>query len=77
MQERRLQWFGHVERREEDYIGKRVKTNLEVSASRAVGRPKKTWRNRVIEDMRDKGVSAEEAQDRATWKRLTKNVDPA
>ncbi|KAI5750823.1 hypothetical protein M8J77_001554 [Diaphorina citri] len=52
MQERRLQWFGHVERREEDYIGKRVR-NLEVSGSRAVGRPKKTWRNCVIEDMRE------------------------
>ncbi|KAI5715334.1 hypothetical protein M8J77_014281 [Diaphorina citri] len=50
MQERRLQWFGHVEREER-------------SGSRAMGRPKKTWRNCVIEDMREKGVTAAEAQD--------------
>ncbi|KAL1465790.1 hypothetical protein WDU94_005331 [Cyamophila willieti] len=64
VQESRLRWFGHVERRDESYL-------------EGVGRPKKTWKNCVIEDMRAKGVRRVEAQDRDTWRRLTKNFDPA
>ena len=76
LQERRLQWLGHVERRDENYVGWRVR-EIEVAGGRKRGRPEKTWKNCVIKDMREKGVSLEDAQDRDIWKRLIKNVDPA
>uniref|UniRef100_A0A8D8XLD5 Endonuclease-reverse transcriptase n=1 Tax=Cacopsylla melanoneura TaxID=428564 RepID=A0A8D8XLD5_9HEMI len=46
IQERRLQWHGHVERRDESYIGKRVQ-RMEVRGRKGRGRPKKRWRNCV------------------------------
>ena len=42
MRERRLRWFGHVRRREEDNPVRRV-MDLEVNGRRPPGRPKKTW----------------------------------
>ena len=43
VQERRMQWFGHIKRREEDYIGRR-KLDMEVEGKRQRGRPKKRFR---------------------------------
>ena len=39
--ERRLQWYGHVMRRDETYVGKRVMV-LEVEGTRGRG-PKRRW----------------------------------
>ena len=47
----RLRWFGHVTRREEGHILRRA-VELEVAGKRLVGRPKKTWRQGVEEDLR-------------------------
>ena len=43
-----LQWFGHVERVEEDRIAKRVYVK-ECVDSRSVGRPRKRWIDTVKE----------------------------
>jgi hypothetical protein len=51
IQESRLRWFRHVERREEDYVGKRT------AGRRGRGRPKKRWKNCVHQDLRDKGLN--------------------
>ena len=42
VQERRMQWYGHVMRRDEEYVGfgKRA-VGIEVQGSRRRGRPKK------------------------------------
>ena len=42
VQEKRLRWFGHVMRRKEDRVGKRVMA-LEVQGMRKRGRPKQRW----------------------------------
>ena len=76
VQERRLQWYGHVMRREEDYIGKRVMA-MEVQGRRGRGRPRRRWMDSVNEDLREKGLTGDEVHDRSRWKRLTRNVDPA
>lgn len=71
IQERRLQWYGHVDRRDESYIGKRIES-LIVRGRKGRGRPKKRWRNCVNEDLREKSLSGNEVHNRTVWKRLTK-----
>ena len=76
IQERRLQWYGHVMRRDEDYVGKRV-MEMEVQGTRNRGRPKQRWMDSVKEDLREKELTGDEVHDRAMWRRLVRNVDPA
>ncbi|KAI5715312.1 hypothetical protein M8J77_013954 [Diaphorina citri] len=76
IQESRLRWFGHVERREEDYVGKRT-AEIQVAGRRGRGRPKKRWKNCVHQDLREKGLNGNEVHNRADWRRLTQNADPA
>ena len=64
VQERRMRWYGHVMRRDEEYVGKRV-MGIEVQGSRNRGRPKKRWADSVKDDLREKGLSGEELYDRA------------
>ena len=52
--ERRMRWYGHVMRRDEEYVGKRV-MGIEVQGSRR-GSPKKRWVDCVKDDLREKGV---------------------
>ena len=41
------------------------------------GRPKRRWLDSVKGDLREKGLEGDEYRDRARWRRLVKNVDPA
>jgi hypothetical protein len=41
-----LRWFGHVERRDYEYVGKRVES-LGIGSKRRRGRPKMRWRDKV------------------------------
>ena len=75
MQERRLNWHGHVLRRDDYYIGRRVMT-IEVPGQRGRGRPKTRWKDRLKEDMQEKNLREAQAQNRNEWKRLVRNSDP-
>jgi len=44
--------------------------NFEVEGIRPVGRPKKTWRKGVEEDMGELCINEEMARDRNQWRRL-------
>ena len=77
VQERRLQWYGHVKRRDEQYLGNRI-SDMMVEGRRARGRPKRRWRDCVENDLRGKEINLDSAEyeHRAVWRRLTRNSDP-
>ena len=60
---KRLRWFGHVKRREESYIGRRM-IKIEILGKRTRGRPQRRWNDNIKEDMKKAGVREEEAEDR-------------
>ena len=75
MQESRLKWYGGVLRREEDYVGNRVIV-MEVPGKRRIGRRKQRWLDNIKNDLSEKELSEEEAQDRVKWRRLIRHIDP-
>ena len=75
VQERRLKWYGHVMRREEHYIVRRAMV-MKVQGRRTRGRPKRRWLDKVKDDIKDKGLSADDVYGRATWRRMSSYIDP-
>ena len=74
VQERRLKWYGLVMRREEHYVGRRA-MEMKVQGRRKRGRPKRRWLD-AVNDIKEKGLSADELYDRATWRRMLSYIDP-
>jgi hypothetical protein len=75
LKETRLRWYGHVRRREEDHLAKRV-MSLEVEGKRSRGRPKFRWLDKIKVDLKESGLTDQDALDRAKWKRMTRTADP-
>ena len=73
--ESRLKWYGHVLRREYEYVGKRAMA-MEVPGKRRDGRPKRRWLNIIRNELSERELSREGAQDRAKWRRLIRHIDP-
>ena len=69
LQARRLRWFGHVERRNEDEALGRVNT-MEAPGGRPRGRPRATWRKNMEDDLGKLNLNREEALDRRNWKTI-------
>ena len=66
----RLTWYGHV-------LGRRIcrQESDEGAGGKRRGRPKRRWLDN-IKNTPERYVSGEEAQDRAKWRRLIRNIDP-
>ena len=75
LREARLRWYGHVWRRDAGYIGKRVLA-MDIPGRRRWGRPDRRFMDAVREDMKVTGAREEDAEDRATWRKLTCCDDP-
>ena len=71
----RLRWFGHVKRREESYIGRRM-MKIEIPGKRTRGRPRRRWNDNIKEDMKKMDVNEEEAENRMRWRTTTRCCDP-
>ncbi|KAK3509487.1 hypothetical protein QTP70_035130, partial [Hemibagrus guttatus] len=69
VREARLRWFGHVQRRESEYIGRRM-LDMELPGRRQRGRPKRRYMDVINEDMKLVGASVEDAEDRDRWKEM-------
>ena len=65
LKERRLQWYGHVER-----ASGAVKTafDIQVDGKHGPGRPKMTWKQLTERDRREWKLSASSPHDRHTWR---------
>ncbi|KAF3701774.1 hypothetical protein EXN66_Car017462 [Channa argus] len=75
VREARLRWFGHVQRRNCEYIGRRM-VRLELPGSRSRERTKRTFTDVVREDMKLVGVREEDAEDRVRWRHMSHCGDP-
>ena len=50
MREGKLRWYGHVMRRDQDYVGRKI-MKMELPGKRKIGRPKRRFLDIVKEDM--------------------------
>ena len=62
-------------RREDHCLGRRV-MEMDVQVMRMRGRPKRRWLDRVRGDISREWTAGEEVYDRATWARISSNIDP-
>ena len=49
---------------------------MKVQGRRKRGRPKRRWLDKVKDDIKEKGLSADYVYDHATWRRMSSYVDP-
>ena len=70
--ERRLKWYGHVMRMEEDHVVRRVMTKA-IPGKRKRGRPKTRWNDVCKRDMHTVGLREGDEGDRAYWKETIDN----
>jgi truncated hemoglobin YjbI len=75
IQEKRLRWYGHLQRREEEFVTKRV-LKMEVEGKRASGRPRRRWMECIKEDMAEKKLKTQDSANRPHWRTLKKNANP-
>ncbi|KAK3540096.1 hypothetical protein QTP70_025804 [Hemibagrus guttatus] len=73
VRETRLRWFGHVQRRESEYIGRRM-LDMELPGRRQRGRPKRRYMDGINEDMKLVDASVEDAEDRDRWREMIRCV---
>lgn len=67
MRMKRLQWFGHVERRDREAWVRRVQL-LDPGGRRTGGRPRMTWKAIVEQDLVRWNLKKEDACDRGKWR---------
>ncbi|KAK3530942.1 hypothetical protein QTP70_006501 [Hemibagrus guttatus] len=74
VREARLRWFGHVQRRDSEYIGRRM-LDMKLPGRRQRGRPKRRYMNGINEDRKLVGASVEDAEDRDRWREMIRCGD--
>jgi len=67
----RVRWFGHVERMDDDNWVKRC-MNVTVEGRASRGRPRKTWRKVLCNDLKIKGFNREDTNDHVAWRAAIK-----
>ncbi|KAI5612237.1 hypothetical protein C0J50_0905, partial [Silurus asotus] len=75
VREARLRWFGHVQRGDMNYIGRRM-LRMEPPGRRKRGRPRRRFMDVVREDMQVVGVREADVKDRGVWRRMIRCGDP-
>ena len=73
--EARLRWYGHLRRKDDGYIGRRM-LRMELPGKRKRGRPKRRFMDLVKEDMAEVEVTEEDTVDRRNWRKKIRCGDP-
>ena len=73
--EARLRWYGHLRRKDDGYIGRRM-LRMELPGKRKRGRPKRRFMDVVKEDMAEVEVTDEDTVDRRNWRKKIRCGDP-
>ena len=68
MREGRLRWYGHVMRRDQEYVGRKM-MEMELPGKRKRARSKRRFLHEVKEDMGDVGTKETDIEDRTVWRR--------
>ena len=63
MREGRMRWYGHVMRRDQEYVGRKM-MEMELLGKRRRGRPKRKFLDVVKEDMEEVGAKETDVEDR-------------
>ena len=71
----RLRWYGHIKRREKDYVGKRL-MEMAVPGRRKRERPRRRWIDLAREDMKRVGAKDGDEVDRIKRKMLSRCGGP-
>ena len=69
MREGRLRWYGHVMRRDKEYVGRKM-MEMELSGKRKKGRPKRKFLDVVKKDMGEVGAKETNVEHRKVWRMM-------
>ena len=75
MREDRLSWYGHVMRRDQEYVERKM-MEMELPGKRRRGRPKRRFLDVVKEDMEEVGVKETDIEDRKMWRMMIRCGHP-
>ena len=74
MREGRLRWYGHVMRRDQEYVGKMME--MELPGKRRRGRPKRRFVDVVKKDIGEVGAKETDVEDRKVWRMMIRCGHP-
>ena len=69
MREGRLRWYGHVMRRDQEYVGRKM-MKMELPRKRKRGRPKRRFLDVMKEDMGEVGGKETDVENRTVWRQM-------
>ena len=75
VRETRLRRYGHVLRRNVEYVGKRV-IGMDLPGKRRRGRPLRRYMDVMKEDLKVVGALEKDAEVRTKWRRIIRSGDP-